>query len=73
VPGFHPGKASYELAPRRAPVGIGVGIVDEICLVEPARCPGLGRHGLWHKGRDTGVIAGQDFISVEIAPIGNHL
>lgn len=73
VSGFHPGKASYESATRRAPVGIGVGVVDEICLVESSLCPGLGRHGLRYIGRDAGFIAGQNVITIEITPVGNDL
>lgn len=58
--------------PGRALVSVALGEVDEIALVEQARCVIVGGQRLGHQGSDPLLLAFPDVLAIEIAPVGQH-
>ena len=42
------------------------------CLIKSSICLGTGGRRLGHDGDNTGFMTGNNFLTLEVAPIGNH-
>ena len=58
--------------PGRASVGVALGEVDEIALVEQARRVVVGGQRLGHQGGDPLLLAFPDLLAIEIASVGQR-
>ncbi|MCY1536455.1 hypothetical protein D9M68_719140 [compost metagenome] len=47
-------------------------VVDEIIAAKATRCGGGRGLGLGYEGGDARLVAGEDFLALEVAPIGDH-
>ncbi len=56
---------------RRAAIDVLAGVIHKILLAKSAFCYGPRRYRLWQRYSDASLFAGEDFLTVEIAPVRN--